>query len=187
MIAVRGPDRLYVGPDNGLLLVAADKLGGVEEAVEIAEEDYRLAPVSAPSTGATSSRRRRRISRAACRRPTGSGARPRALNRSSFRRRRSERADPRHRPLRPQVRQRAGERDDRRPEPGGNRARLRDRDRRRLRAYFASVARTFADVRAGEILLYEDSYRNIALAINAGNAAEMFSTPLGTELRIRSR
>ena len=42
-------------------------------------------------------------------------------------------------------------------------------------------------VRAGEILLYEDSYRNIALAINAGNAAEMLSARSGTELRIRLR
>ncbi len=33
-LALRGGDgRLYVGPDNGLLLVAADRLGGVAEAV----------------------------------------------------------------------------------------------------------------------------------------------------------
>ena len=54
-------------------------------------------------------------------------------------------------------------------------------------SYFASVARTFADVRAGEILLYEDSYRNVALAINGGSAAEMLSARSGTELRIRLR
>ena len=46
-LALRGGDgRLYVGPDNGLLLVAADSLGGIEEAVEIANEDYMLTPVS---------------------------------------------------------------------------------------------------------------------------------------------
>src|SRR5687767_15789335 len=39
-------------------------------------------------------------------------------------------------------------------------------------SYFATVAGTFADVRPGDILLYEDSYRNVALAINGGNAAE---------------
>ena len=34
-LALRGADgRLFVGPDNGLLLVAADRLGGVEAAVE---------------------------------------------------------------------------------------------------------------------------------------------------------
>jgi S-adenosyl-L-methionine hydrolase (adenosine-forming) len=40
--------------------------------------------------------------------------------------------------------------------------------------YYATAARTFADARPGEIVLYEDSYRNISIAINRGNAAEMF-------------
>ena len=39
-------ERLYVGPDNGLLLVAADRLGGVAEAVEIAEAAYMLDRIS---------------------------------------------------------------------------------------------------------------------------------------------
>ncbi len=34
--------------------------------------------------------------------------------------------------------------------------------------YYATAARTFADARPGEIVLYEDSYRNIAIAINRG-------------------
>ena len=46
-LAARGADgRLYVGPDNGLLLLAADKLGGLEEAVELANPEYMLEPVS---------------------------------------------------------------------------------------------------------------------------------------------
>jgi S-adenosylmethionine hydrolase len=45
--------------------------------------------------------------------------------------------------------------------------------------YFATAARTFADARPGEIVLYEDSYRNIAIAINRGSAAEMFSAQAG--------
>jgi S-adenosyl-L-methionine hydrolase (adenosine-forming) len=45
-VALRGGERLYVGPDNGLLLPAAEKLGGVEDAVEITNEDYFLHPVS---------------------------------------------------------------------------------------------------------------------------------------------
>ncbi len=45
-VVLRGDDRLYVGPDNGLLLVAAEKLGGVEEAVEIANDEYLVHPVS---------------------------------------------------------------------------------------------------------------------------------------------
>jgi S-adenosylmethionine hydrolase len=37
---------LFVGPDNGLLLPAAEKLGGVESAFELTNEDYLLSPVS---------------------------------------------------------------------------------------------------------------------------------------------
>jgi S-adenosylmethionine hydrolase len=45
--------------------------------------------------------------------------------------------------------------------------------------YYATAARTYADARPGEIVLYEDSYRNIAIAINRGSAAEMFSAHPG--------
>jgi S-adenosyl-L-methionine hydrolase (adenosine-forming) len=36
----------------------------------------------------------------------------------------------------------------------------------------AQYARTFADVAPGELLLYEDAYRTLALAVNRGSAAE---------------
>src|SRR3954449_1312781 len=41
-----GEGRLYVGPDNGLLLPAADRFGGVAEAHELANAEYSLQPVS---------------------------------------------------------------------------------------------------------------------------------------------
>ena len=41
--------------------------------------------------------------------------------------------------------------------------------------YYATAARAFADARPGDIILYEDSYENIAVAITGGNAAEMLS------------
>ena len=44
-------DRLLVGPDNGLLLPAADRFGGVVEAVEISASPWRLEPVSATFHG----------------------------------------------------------------------------------------------------------------------------------------
>ena len=50
--------------------------------------------------------------------------------------------------------------------------------------YYAVAARTFAEVRRGDIVLYEDAYKNIALAINQGNAAAMFSVGVGEELRL---
>ena len=40
-----------------------------------------------------------------------------------------------------------------------------------LDRYYATAARTFADARAGDIILYEDSYGNIAIAISGGSAA----------------
>jgi S-adenosylmethionine hydrolase len=50
--------------------------------------------------------------------------------------------------------------------------------------YFAIAASTFAEVRRGDIVLYEDAYRNISVAINQGNAAEMFGVVLGQELEL---
>jgi S-adenosylmethionine hydrolase len=44
-------DRLLVGPDNGLLMPAAARFGGVAEAVEISASPWRLEPVSATFHG----------------------------------------------------------------------------------------------------------------------------------------
>ena len=44
-------DRLLVGPDNGLLMAAAERFGGVVEAVEISSSPWRLEPVSATFHG----------------------------------------------------------------------------------------------------------------------------------------
>jgi S-adenosylmethionine hydrolase len=50
--------------------------------------------------------------------------------------------------------------------------------------FYAVAARTFADARAGDIMLYEDSYRNMSVAISNGNAAEMLRARAGQSLRI---
>ena len=50
--------------------------------------------------------------------------------------------------------------------------------------YYAVAARTFADARSGDIMLYEDSYRNMSVAISGGNAAEMLNARAGQSLRI---
>ena len=44
-------DRLLVGPDNGLLMIAAEHFGGCVEAVEISHSKWRLEPVSATFHG----------------------------------------------------------------------------------------------------------------------------------------
>ena len=48
--------------------------------------------------------------------------------------------------------------------------------------YYATAARTFGDARPGEIVLFEDAYKNVAVAINRGSAAEMFSAHAGQPL-----
>jgi S-adenosylmethionine hydrolase len=50
------------------------------------------------------------------------------------------------------------------------------------RAVFAT---TFADVARGELLLYEDAYRTLALAVNRGSARERLSLELDAEIRLR--
>ena len=50
--------------------------------------------------------------------------------------------------------------------------------------FYAVAARTFADARPGDIMLYEDSYRNMSVAINGGSAAEMLHARAGQSLRI---
>ncbi len=49
---------------------------------------------------------------------------------------------------------------------------------------FAVAARTFADARIGDIILYEDSYRNMSVAISGGNAAELLQAHAGQSIRI---
>lgn len=51
--------------------------------------------------------------------------------------------------------------------------------------YFAVMARTFDDARPGDVILYEDSYRNMSVAINRGNAAAMLHVKPGQPLGIR--
>jgi S-adenosylmethionine hydrolase len=50
--------------------------------------------------------------------------------------------------------------------------------------YYAVAARTFADARPGDIMLYEDSYRNMSVAIRNGSAADMLHARAGQSIRI---
>src|SRR3954454_5965899 len=49
----------------------------------------------------------------------------------------------------------------------------------------AHYATTFADVPPGELLLYEDAYRTLALAVNRGSAALHLGLDLDAEVHIR--
>ena len=53
--------------------------------------------------------------------------------------------------------------------------------------FHAGVTQTFADVRPGDILVYEDSYRALSIAINRGNAAATLQLAPESEVRITPR
>jgi S-adenosyl-L-methionine hydrolase (adenosine-forming) len=53
-----------------------------------------------------------------------------------------------------------------------------------LESYYAVATRTFADARPRDLILYEDSYGNLAIAINGGDAALMLQAKPGDEVRI---
>jgi S-adenosylmethionine hydrolase len=189
-LALRAGDgRMLVGPDNGLLVPAAEVAGGIQAAHELANPEFALESVSRTFHG------RDLFSPAAAHLALG--------------------VDPAE--LGPPVDPSALARIDLpKPELGAHRIRATilyvDRfgnvqlnlTREHLvqvgiepgtkielelplERYYAVAARTFADAPPGEILLYEDAYRNVALAINGGNAAEMFSAEPGQEVRIHLR
>jgi S-adenosyl-L-methionine hydrolase (adenosine-forming) len=55
-----------------------------------------------------------------------------------------------------------------------------------LDAFYAQVAETYTDTKRGQLILYEDSYGAIAIAIREGNAARLTSAGPGDKVRIRA-
>jgi S-adenosylmethionine hydrolase len=54
-----------------------------------------------------------------------------------------------------------------------------------LDPYYAKIAETYADAKPGELILYEDSYGALAIAVRDGNAARLTRTHAGERVRIR--
>jgi S-adenosylmethionine hydrolase len=177
--------RLYVGPDNGLLLPAAER-AGVEEVHEILNPEYAVEPVSRTFHG------RDIFAPAAAHLangvPIGELGPPidadalvhLELPTASFGRHRIEATV-----LyvdnfgNIQLNLKREHLDQMGVTPGA-RVELELNGRR----YFAVTARTFSDARPGDLILYEDSYRNIAVAMNRGDAGDMLSARAGQLLRI---
>jgi S-adenosylmethionine hydrolase len=187
-LALRTRDgRMLVGPDNGLLVPAAGRLGGAAAAFEITNRRYALEPVSATFHG------RDIFSPAAAHLSRGLDPAElgEALDVETL--------------VRPEIPQ---------PEVGERRIRatclyvdrfgniqlnLHAPELERLgivpgrqievelamERFYAVAARTFAEARIGDIILYEDAYQNIALAISRGNAADTFGVRAGMEVRLR--
>ena len=187
-IALRSGDgRLYVGPDNGLLVPAAEKLGGIEAAHEITNREYALEPISATFHG------RDIFSPAAAHLAQGLaleklGPTVEVASLARIELPKPEVSDRRIRACCLYI-DRFGnmqlnltrEHVERLGIEPGTQVELELATER----YFAIAARTFTDARGGEIILYQDAYENIALAISGGSAAETFSAEPGAEVRIR--
>ena len=54
-----------------------------------------------------------------------------------------------------------------------------------LDSYYAQVAETYADAKPGELILYEDSYGAIAIAVRDGNAGRLTGAAPGDRVRVR--
>jgi S-adenosyl-L-methionine hydrolase (adenosine-forming) len=181
-----GEGRVYVGPDNGILLVAADRLGGVEEAVELANESFMLSPISHTFHGrdvfAPAAAHLAAGVRLADLGPAVEAA---SLQRLSVPKPQLGKSRARATVLfidrygNVQLNLGGGDLERIGIEPG-----TRVEVEVAFERYFAIAARTFADVRAGDVVLYEDAYGSVALAINQGNAAQVFAARIGQELKI---
>jgi S-adenosylmethionine hydrolase len=180
-----GDGRLWVGPDNGLLLLAADEIG-VDAAHELANPAYRLREVSntfhardvfAPAAA--------HLANGVPIEELGPRLDPGELVRVSLPEPEVGRAQisatvvgvDRFGNIALNLRRRHL---DELGVAGGDRLEIRltfDR-------YYAGVARTFADAPPGELILLEDSYGFVSVAISQGNAARLTGVRAGDELRI---
>ena len=187
-LALRDPEgRLYVGPDNGLLVPAADRFGGIEAAHELANPEYALQPVSRTFHGRDLfSPAAAHLARGVSLEDLGPPVAAEALVRLDIPQPAIGDGEARAAVLyvdrygNIQLNLARQDMDEIEVAPG-MRVELECRGER----YYAVAARTFADARPGDIILYEDSYRNIAVAISGGNAAEMLSARAGDRIGVR--
>lgn len=189
-VALRLADeRLLVGPDNGLLWLAAEQSGGVVEAADIARSPFRLEPVSATFHG-------RDIFAPVAARLAGGASLAQA----------GEPLDPDELVVlelpRPQLKDGVLRAHVLYVDRFGNAALNVDHEDLAQAGLklgrgvelvteagataTAHYARTFADVPEGGLLVYEDAYRRLALAVSHGDAARRLSVSVGDELQIRS-
>ncbi|HEY1594338.1 MAG TPA: SAM-dependent chlorinase/fluorinase [Thermoleophilaceae bacterium] len=189
-VALRTEDgRIFVGPDNGLLSLAFEKAGGVLEAVDVTRSPHRLEPVSATFHGrdvfcpvAAHLASGDELAEAgepldpdelvtiALPKPRTDGdalvAHVLSIDRFG-----NAALNVSHESLAGtgivlggQVEIRSG-----------------------TEHFHAVVAQTFADVREGDILVYEDAYRALSVAINRGDAAATLQLAADTEVWITPR
>lgn len=187
-IALRDRDgRVFVGPDNGLLVPAAER-AGIEEARELANPAYALETISRTFHG------RDLFAPAAAHvaagvplHELGPPLDPELLARLDLPVPRFDESAVRATTLYVDAFGNIAlnvTRDDveRIGVVPGTRVELEHGDER----YYAVAARTFADARSGDVILYEDSYRSMSVAISGGSAAALLHAEPGDELVVRA-
>jgi len=181
-------DRMLVGPDNGLLSLAAVEGGGVVEAVDIGHSRFALDPVSASFHGRDIfAPVAARLAAGAPLADAGRPCDPDAVVRLELPRpRRGDDgvliAHATYVDRFGNVALNVGLDELGGPGAAGDRVELRPASGATHRA---RLVRTFGDVGPGELLIYEDSYRRLAVAVNQGDAAMRLGLAVDDELRIR--
>lgn len=174
--------RVFVGPDNGLLVPAAER-AGIEGAWALENAAYRLERVSRTFHG------RDVFAPAAAYIATGVMAEELgpALEPASLVRLDLPEAEVADGAIRATVLlvDRFGNAQLNLSPADLDRAGIAPRARVEIGSHPAIVAGTFSDAGPGELVLYEDSYGRMALAIAGGNAAETLSIRPGDTLAIR--
>ena len=189
-VALRtGDGRILVGPDNGVLSLAWARCGGVDMAVDVTRSPHRLEPVSAtfhgrdifaPVAG--------RLASGAELADAGDPLEPDALATVDLPKPRREDGGIVAHALVVDRFGNAGLNVDHDDLAGtditlGSAVELEVGGER----YLATYAQTFADVKPGELIVYEDAYRTLAVAINRGDAAATLALRPDVEVRLRPR
>ena len=189
-LALRCVDgRLLVGPDNGLMSLAWERSGGVDLAVDVSRSPHRLEPVSATFHGRdVFAPVAARLAAGCDPADAGEPFDPATLQRVEL----------------PQPHRSDGTivahalTVDRFGNVGlnlshedltgteislGSTVEIEAGSER----YLANYAVTFTDVKPGELIVYQDAYRMLAVAINRGDAASTLALAPDAEVRLRPR
>ncbi|MEA2377450.1 MAG: hypothetical protein QOD13_1357, partial [Thermoleophilaceae bacterium] len=181
--------RVLVGPDNGLLSLAWQRCGGIDLAVDVTRSPHRLEPVSATFHG------RDIFSPVAAHLARGAELADAGDQLDDTELQTVELPEPRVEDgalvAHVLVVDRFGnaalnvDHDD----MGGTQITLGATVEIEVTGerYLATYAQTFADVRPGELIVYEDAYRTLAVAINRGDAAATLGLRPDAEVRLRPR
>lgn len=188
-IAAGEEGRFLVGPDNGLLSRAADRLGGASVAVDLSRSPYRLEPLSATFHGRDLfAPVAAHLAMGARLEEAGDGIDPSSLATLDL-------------PV-PEIGSKGATAHAIHVDGYGNvtldldasmlaEGPLQPGDRLDVRApdgrFEALWAKTFSEVEPGDLLLYEDSSGALALAANGGNAAGLLDLRPGASVELRRR